>query len=134
MTFAFWFMIAALAPSVAAAETPPSFCQRMAAELPMKEKRVAGSVRAFDMQTLTAAQRLLVGGSTFFSLKVEAVSDSPDEEQRIDAMCSTVPCTMEGPFRLTLGLKDGSAHQFEALPDERARIEYVGTRIRCSDL
>lgn len=47
-----WAM-AALAASAAPVATEPSFCQRMAADLPMKEKRVAGTKRAFDMQTMT---------------------------------------------------------------------------------
>jgi hypothetical protein len=41
---------------------------------------------------------------------------------------------MEGPFALTLAPQDGSRHVFKAEPAERARIGYVGTRIRCSDL
>jgi len=57
-----------------------------------------------------------------------------EEEARVDAMCDTVPCRLEGPLVLTLALKDGTKHVFEAQPAERARIEYVGTRIRCSDL
>ena len=100
----------------------------------MKEKHTEGAVRAFDMQTLTIAQRWLVGGSTYFTLKLEPINDRPEEEERLENMCATVPCSMEGPFLLTLGLKDGSAHRFEALPGERARIEYIGTRIRCADL
>lgn len=131
---AFWPAILAIVTTVAPASQTPSFCQRMALDLPMKEKRVAGTVRAFDMQTMSAAQRWLVGGSTFFSMKLESVNDLPEEKQRVEDMCSTSPCTMEGPFRFTLGLKDGSAHKFEASPGERARVEMVGTRIRCSDL
>jgi hypothetical protein len=41
---------------------------------------------------------------------------------------------MEGPFVLTMALQDGSKHVFETRPAERARLEYAGTRIRCSDL
>lgn len=134
MTVAFWSGTALVAASLASATPSPSFCQRMAADLPMKEKRVAGTVRAFDMQTLTVAQRWLTGGSTYFTLKVEPIEKTPEEEQRIDEMCIGVPCTLEGPLRMTLVLKDGSRHVFEAEPAERARIEYVGTRLRCSDL
>lgn len=134
MKAAFWSILALLAASGAHAQEPLSFCQRMAARLPMKEKRVEGTVRAFDMQTLTTAQRWLTGGSTYFSFKLEPIEETKEEEQRIDSMCVSVPCTMEGPLRMTLGLKDGSTHVFEAQAGERARIEFVGTRIRCSDL
>ncbi|SFR90608.1 hypothetical protein SAMN05192580_1741 [Sphingomonas jatrophae] len=106
----------------------------MAAELPMKEKRVDGTRRAFDMQTMTVGQRWLTGGSTFFSMKLEPVDDTPDEQQRLKTMCPGAACTMEGPLRFTLGLKDGTAHSFVAGPNERMRVEMVGTRIRCSDL
>lgn len=129
-----WLVLALFAATGAQAQEPLSFCQRMAARLPMKEKRVDGAVRAFDMQTMTTAQRWLTGGSTYFSFKLEPVEESEEEEKRIDSMCVSVPCTMEGPLRMTLGLKDGSTHVFEAQPGERARIEFVGTRIRCSDL
>lgn len=134
MKVAFWSLTALLLASAASASPSPSFCQRMAAELPMKEKRVAGTVRAFDMQTLNAAQRFLLGGSTYFSFKVEPIERSPEEDQRIDDMCMGVPCTLEGPLRMTLMLKDGTKYVFEAAAGERARIEYVGTRMRCSDL
>jgi hypothetical protein len=134
MIEAFLAVTAALATSVAPAAAAPSFCQRMAAELPMKEKRVAGTRRAFDMQTMTAAQRWLIGGSTFFSMKLEPINDTPEERQRMQSMCGGSPCTMEGPFRFTLGLKDGTLHVFEARPAELARVEIVGTRVRCSDL
>ncbi|OBV12667.1 hypothetical protein [Erythrobacter dokdonensis] len=93
-------------------QATPSFCQRMAAELPMKEKKVKGTVRAFDMQTLNAAQRLLLGGSSQFSFKIEPVENTPEEAERIDAMCDLMPCTMEGPFVLTMLLQDGSRHIF----------------------
>lgn len=134
MREAFWAVTAAVATSVAPTAPAPSFCQRMAAELPMKEKRVAGTRRAFDMQTMTVAQRWLIGGTTSFSMKLEAISDVPEERQRIEGMCGGSPCTMEGPLRFTLGLKDGTVHVFEARPGERARVEMVGTRVRCSDL
>ena len=134
MIEAIWAVIAALAMSATSTTTAPSFCQRMAAELPMKEKRVDGTRRAFDMQTMTVAQRWLIGGSTSFSMKLEPVVDTPEEEQRLDKMCGASPCTMEGPLRFTLGLKDGTTHIFEARPNERMRVEMVGTRIRCSDL
>ncbi len=134
MKWAFATILASLATTTSAAQTPASFCQRMAMELPMKEKKVKGTVRAFDMQTLNAAQRLLVGGSSQFSYKIEPVENTPEEAQRINAMCDLMPCKMEGPFVLTMMLQDGSRHVFEARPAERARIEYAGTRIRCSDL
>lgn len=134
MTVAFLSGTALLAATLASATPSPSFCQRMAAELPMKEKRVADTVRSFDMQTLSVAQRWLTGGSTYFTFKVEPVDKSPEEEERIDQMCIGLPCTLEGPLRMTLVLKDGSQFVFEAEPGERARIEYVGTRLRCSDL
>jgi hypothetical protein len=124
----------AFAVSVTPAAPTPSFCERMAAELPMKEKRVAGSIRAFDMQTMTAARRLLIGGSTYFSMKLEPIDDTAQERQRMNRMCDTSPCTMEGPLRFTLGLKDGTRHVFEARSGERMRVEMVGTRVRCSDL
>ncbi|WP_312489201.1 hypothetical protein [Sphingomonas sp.] len=129
-----WVSAAALTMSVTAPATAPSFCQRMAAELPMKEKRVAGTLRAFDLQTLSAARRLLIGGTTYFSMKLEPVDDTVAERQRMESMCDTSPCTMEGPLRFTLGLKDGTKHIFEARPGERMRVEMVGTRVRCSDL
>ena len=53
---------------------------------------------------------------------------------QMERMCDTSPCTMEGPLRFTLGLKDGTKHTFEAGPGERMRVEMVGTRVRCSDL
>lgn len=134
MNLALATIFAALAVATANAEPTPSFCQRMAGQLPMKEKNVKSTVRAFDMQTLNAAQRLLTGGSSQFSFKIEPVENTPEEAERIDAMCDLMPCTMEGPFVLTMLLQDGSRHIFEAQPAERARIEYVGTRIRCSDL
>lgn len=134
MREAFWAVTAALATSVIPTATAPSFCQRMAAELPMKEKRVAGTRRVFDMQTMTVAQRWLIGGSTSFSMKLEPLNDTSEERQRIESMCRASPCTMEGPLRFTLGLKDGTVHVFEARPGERARVEMVGTRVRCSDL
>lgn len=134
MIDAVWAVIAALAMSATSTTTAPSFCQRMAAELPMKEKRVEGTVRAFDMQTMTVAQRWLVGGSTSFSMKLSPIDDTPEEHRRVDEMCAASPCKMEGPLRFTLGLKDGTAHIFEARPNERMRVEMVGTRIRCSDL
>lgn len=130
----------ALAAAVAAVMSPatstptPSFCQKMAAELPMKEKRVSGVRRAFDMQTMTAAQRLLLGGTISFSMKLEPIGDAPEEQQRVDAMCGASPCTIEGPVRFTLGLKNGTQHVVDAASGERARVELVGTRIRCSDL
>ena len=124
----------ALSTTAATAQEPLSFCQRMAAELPMKEKKVAGTVRAFDMQTLSSVQRWLVGGSSYWTLKAEPIDDTPEERERIENMCSTVPCSLEGPLLLTLGLKDGTLHQFEAKPGERMRLESVGTRIRCADL
>ncbi len=127
-------ILATLGATTATAEAAPSFCQRMAAELPMKEKKVKGTVRAFDMQTLNVAQRLLTGGSSSFSFKIEPVDHSPEEAERISAMCDILPCTMEGPFVLTMALEDGAKHVFEARPGERARLEYAGTRIRCSDL
>lgn len=130
MTAILWTM-AALAVSAA---TEPSFCQRMAADLPMKEKRVAGTKRAFDMQTMTVAQRWLTGGTTSFSMKLEPLTDTPEEVQRVEAMCAASPCALEGPVRFTLGLKDGTAHAYEARAGERARVEMVGTRIRCADL
>ena len=134
MTSVFWSIVAGLSIAATPAQAAPSVCQRMAAELPMKEKRVDGVVRAFDMQTLSTTQRWLTGGSSYFTMKLEPVDDSEAEEQRIEDMCATVPCTMQGPFRFTLGLKDGSLHVFEATATERARVESVGTRIRCSDL
>jgi hypothetical protein len=106
----------------------------MALELPMKEKRVAGAIRAFDMQTLTAAQRWLFGGSTSFSMSLAPLSETLEERQRLGEMCVTSTCTMNGPVRFNLGLKNGSTHAFEARPGERARVEVVGTRLRCSDL
>jgi hypothetical protein len=127
-------ILATLGAVTANAEPAPSFCQRMAAKLPMKEKKVKGTVRAFDMQTLNLAQRLVTGGSSSFSFKIEPVEYSDEEAERINAMCDVFPCTMEGPFVLTMALQDGSKHVFEARPGERARLEYAGTRIRCSDL
>lgn len=129
-----WALTAALAMSATSTATTPSFCQRMAAELPMKEKRVEGTRRAFDMQTMTVAQRWLTGGSTSFSMKLEPIDDTPEERQRVEKMCGASPCTMEGPLRFTLGLKDGSVHVFEGRLNERMRVEMVGTRVRCSDL
>lgn len=134
MNEAFWAVTAALATSVTPTATAPSFCQRMAAELPMKEKRVAGTRRVFDLQMMTPARRLLIGGSTFFSMKLEPIDDTAAERQRIEKMCDTSPCTMDGPLRFTLGLKDGTKHLFEGLSGERMRVELVGTRVRCSDL
>lgn len=134
MVVSFWAGAVLVAASIASAAPAPSFCQKMAAELPMKEKRVAGTVRAFDMQSFTAVQRWLLGGTTHFTFKVEPIIDSPEEDKRIEDMCIGVPCTLEGPLRMTFILKDGSKYVFEAEPGERARIEYVGTRIRCSDL
>jgi hypothetical protein len=131
---AFWAVTAALATSVTPTATTPSFCKRMAAELPMKEKRVAGTSRAFDLQTMTAARRLLIGGTTFFSMKLEPIDDTAEERQRVEKMCDSSPCSMEGPLRFTLGLKAGTKHVFEARPGERMRVEMVGTRVRCSDL
>ena len=118
----------------AKAQEQASFCQRMAMQLPMKEKRVAGTVRSFDMQTMSFAKRWITGGSSYFTLKLEPVDDSEAEEDRIETMCASVPCTMEGPFRLTIGLKDGSLHAFDAAPGERAQVTLVGSRMRCSDL
>ena len=131
---AFWITVAALVTSVTPAATVSSFCQRMAAELPMKEKRVSGARRAFDMQTMTVTQRWLIGGTTSFSMKLDPINDTPEERQRIESMCGASPCTIEGPLRFTLGLQDGTVHVFEARPSEQARIEMVGTRVRCSDL
>ena len=116
------------------AQEQASFCQRMAAKLPMKEKRGSGTVRAFDLQTLSWTKRWLTGGSSYFTLQLEPVDQTEAEEKRIEIMCSSVPCVMEGPFRLTVGFKDGSTHMFEGMKDERARVELVGTRMRCSDL
>ena len=127
-------LVAAASMAAAPTAAQPSFCQRMAAEIPMKEKRVEGTVRAFDMQTLSWTKRWLTGGSSYFTMKLEPIDDSESEAERIDAMCSTVPCILEGPFRFTLGLKDGSLFPFEAAPGERARVEMVGTRMRCSDM
>ena len=62
------------------------------------------------------------------------IDDTAAERQRMERMCDTSPCTMEGPLRFTLGLKDGTKHTFEAGPGERMRVEMVGTRVRCSDL
>ena len=78
-----WVLAAALTmsgPETAAA----SFCQRMAAKLPMKEKRVEGTQRAFDLQTMPAARRLLIGGTTYFSMKLEPIDDTAAERQRIE--------------------------------------------------
>jgi hypothetical protein len=91
MKWAFATILTALAAATSSAQSPPSFCQRMAMELPMKEKKVKGTVRAFNMQTLNAAQRLLVGGSSHFSIKIEPVDDTPEEAERIDAMCDLMP-------------------------------------------
>lgn len=130
-----WIVTAVFAtPVTVSATAAPSFCQRMAAELPMKEKRVAGTRRAFDMQTMTVAQRWLTGGTTSFSMKLEPISDTPEERERLSKMCGGSPCTMQGPLRFTLGLKDGTTRVFEALSAERMRVEMVGTRVRCSDL
>jgi hypothetical protein len=134
MRDAMWAITTALTISATSTAPAPSFCQRMAAELPMKEKRVAGASRAFDMQTMTAARRMLLGGTTFFSMKLEPIDDTAEERQRMEGMCDTSPCTMQGPLRFTLGLKDGTKHVFEARPGERMRVEMVGTRVRCSDL
>ncbi|MEO6040442.1 MAG: hypothetical protein ABIP41_00920 [Croceibacterium sp.] len=106
----------------------------MALELPMKEKQVAGTRRAFDMQTMTAAQRWLIGGTTSFSMKLVSIDSTPEDEQRIKSMCKGSSCTMIGRLRFTLGLKDGTERSFELISGERARVEMVGTRIRCSDL
>lgn len=129
-----WVLAAALTLLDSGTATAPSFCQRMAAKLPMKERRVAGTLRAFDLQTMPAARRLLIGGTTYFSMKLEPIDDTAAERQRMERMCDTSPCTMEGPLRFTLGLKDGTKHIFEAGPGERMRVEMVGTRVRCSDL
>ncbi|MGN7158248.1 hypothetical protein [Sphingomonas sp. SAFR-052] len=129
-----WASIAPVALSAASPPVAPSFCQRMAAELPMKEKRVAGTRRAIDLQMLTAGQRWLTGGSTSFSMRLDPVDDTPGERERVENMCRSSPCTMEGPLRFTLGLKDGTVRVFDGRAGERMRVEMVGTRIRCSDL
>lgn len=95
--------LAAAVSMTTAQANRPSFCQRMAAKLPMKEKRTKDSVRAFDMQTMSATQRWLTGGTTSFSMKVDAIDGSPAEEKRVASTCGMAPCTLEGPLRFTLG-------------------------------
>lgn len=120
------------------ATTPPtSFCQRLARDLTMKPAKPVTGIPAYEINTARGIGAALFGGTFMTAMGVEpvgeaTVADYQRANEACDPMQNGAVCRIDGPIRFKLSTKSGQVTQVAASA-ERARVEVVGTRIRCQD-
>jgi len=130
--------ITLVATGVSAQAPAPSFCERLAPQLEMKEKtsRKGGDTR-WEVDTLGGLKTFLVGGSTLVSFRIEPVGEPTVEAyQRLEDTCQQegkeMICTVAEPLNLKVQVKDVTA-EVESLEGENAMVIMKGSRISCRD-
>lgn len=128
----------ALLVTSASAQTPtPSFCERLAPQLGMKQKVIIRKTEDvfWEVNALGGLKTALFGGSAMVSFGVAPLGEpSVADYQRLQGTCAQngkeIICRVIEPLRLTVQAKGGAA-QVEAAPGEKATVATKGTRITC---
>ncbi len=128
------FLAALAAPGIVPADLPaqPGFCQRLAAGTGMRQVKQLGP-NSLEVETKGLGAKLLFGGGYTFAIGVLPVSPGLEkpEGNGCDVVRKGAACTIIGPALLRLTVK-GSPISTEARPGERADVQLVGSRVRCT--
>jgi hypothetical protein len=140
------FSIFALMSSAALAEDSisPTFCQRLAPQLGMRQGQLAqppsgrDPIPLWQVNLLGGVGAFLFGGQAVASFGLEPVDqDSLAEYKRVREGCRATPkgavCNIEGPAILHVSTKRGEVSQ-EAAPGEQAIVGMAKTTITYRDL
>lgn len=111
-----------------------SFCARMAEAMEMKPTKDAG---VWQLQTLGGLGPALFGGTSTMAFSVRPVGEITQAElDRLDESCDSTAkgalCNIQGPLEFRVKTRKGEA-TIIADAQDRALVEIIGTRIRCSD-
>lgn len=127
-----------LAAANATAQTPaPSFCERLAPQLGMKQMINSGKEGGvlWEVNVLGGLKTALFGGSTMISFGVAPLGEpSVADYKRLQGTCAQngkeLTCRVVEPLRLTVQAK-GEAAKVESAPGERATVTTRGRHITC---
>lgn len=128
---------AILSGTAVGAQTPtPSFCERLAPQLGMKQKiGTRNAEPSWEVNILGGMKTFLLGGSAMVGFDVTPLGEpTVADYQRLKKVCAMtgkeVVCGVSEPLRLSVQIKERVA-EVEALPGEKATVATKGSRVNC---